>query len=896
MLSASSQNWLPEDEMIDCESSDVKPILLPSDAHHFGYAVFGADLHLCEVSPLFESWVGDFEMGVRLDEVLPIFAGVESTLAEIMGAGLPYWYLQNVVHSQAGHGYQRFLNILVLPYRQGDGLFVTIRDVTAEEVTTRWIVQQRNMSWLQFGKGGSGGLKDSEGNDPGSPAMERETVLLQALVRELRISTMAAVGQCLHLMRQSSTWEEFLVTKMVLASSLRVDGAIAAMLSGGPTMLGIDAGVPHDLPALVQDVASDFQSWRATNELEIEFSVEQVPSVIGFGSVLREALVLLLVDGIHYGAGGGRIDVAVINHLQGVLVKLSSNGSVQSSDIESRDFQSYWRDGDMSDTTRAMAAGLHLMNAIAGMHGGRFSLDHADEGGITFLLWFPSGEDLHQTSGIGEDITTPQLDAPTLLDVCSRLNLMFLLANEELVVQYASPTLETLLDRALVGRVFTEALPAFAGVDEELNRIVLRQEEIWRIRGIQLAESEQSLYDVSLMPRHDGAGLVLAAQRTFMQAAVEQVLRQQRNELSISFDKLAEQAAALRIANDRLAGLDQERRALLNLLTHDISSSVSVIAGYSERLSEELMLSVSAEDQTALTAIQDSALHMTDLLKSVMVLDRIEAKLRNINWQRLSLSDLVRDVIAMWQSRIIAQEIQLVVHTEGDVHDIDADVELLGEAIQVLLVRILDMATTDSNVNVRLFNWDRWSVIRFEQVPAKVTPSTPSSRQKTRFRSTMKPDLQLALARLIVEGHGGHLSIEQGGSKGSAISLWLLHESDRGSDKGDIASENMDSGSDLLIVAQGRILIHRTAPQVWLDKEPVSLTASEYRLLLCLCENVDQAVSHEQITMAIWRREDSDSTRRLRVLVSRLRPKLNVDENGPQYLHTIRGFGYMMVS
>ena len=398
MLSASSQNWLPEDEMIDRESSDIKPILLPSDAHHFGYAVFGADLHLCEVSPLFESWVGDFEMGVRLDEILPVFAGVESTLAEIMGAGLPYWYLQNVVHSQAGHGYQRFLNILVLPYRQGDGLFVTIRDVTAEEVTTRRIVQQRNMSWLQIGEGGSDGLKDSEGNDPGSPAMERETVLLQALVRELRISTMAAVGQCLHLMRQSSTWEEFLVTKMVLASSLRVDGAIAAMLSGGPTMPGVDAGVPHDLPALVQDVASDFQSWRATNELEIEFSVEQVPRVIGFGSILREALALLLVDGIHYGAGGGRIDVTVINHLQGVLVKLSSSDTVQSSGIESRGFQSYWRDGDMSVTTRAMLAGLHLINAIAGMHGGRFSLDHAEDGSITFQLWFPTGEDLHQTS------------------------------------------------------------------------------------------------------------------------------------------------------------------------------------------------------------------------------------------------------------------------------------------------------------------------------------------------------------------------------------------------------------------------------------------------------------------------------------------------------------------
>ena len=135
--------------MIEREGSGVKSILMPSDAHHFGYAVFGSDLHLREASPSFQSWVGDCPIGVPLDEILAVFAGVESTLTEIMRAELPYWYLQNVAHSQTGEGYRCFLNILVLPHRQEDGLFVTIRDVTAEEAITRRAVQQRNLSWLQ---------------------------------------------------------------------------------------------------------------------------------------------------------------------------------------------------------------------------------------------------------------------------------------------------------------------------------------------------------------------------------------------------------------------------------------------------------------------------------------------------------------------------------------------------------------------------------------------------------------------------------------------------------------------------------------------------------------------------------------------------------------------------
>ena len=323
---------------------------------------------------------------------------------------------------------------------------------------------------------------------------------------------------------------------------------------------------------------------------------------------------------------------------------------------------------------------------------------------------------------------------------------------------------------------------------------------------------------------------------------------------------------------------------------------MSIIAGYSERLSAELTLSASSEDQIALNAIHDRALHMTDLVNDVLVLDRIEQKLRDIRWQRLSLSKLVRDVVAMWRSRAAAQDIQLEVHTEGDFPEIEADVELLREALQVLLERTLDVTATGTDVNVRLFAWDRWSVVRFEYLSAKAPSTNLLSRQKTPSKSTTTPDLQLALARLIAEGHGGHLSVEENGSQGSAISLWLLQKPDRGSAKEDASSENVHPGSDWLIVGKGSIRVNTASQQVWLDKEPVSLSGGEYRLLLHLGENADQAVSYEQIAMAVWAQSDSESIHRLRVLVSRLRQKLDVDQNGSQYLQTVRGFGYMLIS
>ena len=492
-------------------------------------------------------------------------------------------------------------------------------------------------------------------------------------------------------------------------------------------------------------------------------------------------------------------------------------------------------------------------------------------------------------------ISAQYLDTPMLLDVCSHLNLMFLLTNEDFVIQVASPSLEVHLDRKLVGRVLMDVIPTMAGIDQELSRIVVHQAEPWRIRGIQLVESGQSQYDVLLMPRSNVAGLILAVWRIDIQSTVEQALRQQRNELTLSFDKLAEQTSALRTANDRLSSLDRERRALLNLIAQDIKSAVSVIAGYGEWLSAELALPTGSESQMALNAIRDSALGMTALVKDVTVLERIERKLLHLDWQPLSLPELVRDVVTMWQSVAAAQDIHIEVHTEGDLSEIKADVELLREAVQVLVRRTLDVATTGDNVAIRLFAWDRWMIVRFEQSSPKESITYRSS-QKMHPKSTTPSDLQLALARLIAEGHGGHLSVEEDGRQGSALSLWLLQKTDRGRGKKELPSVDVAPKSVLRIVGQGSIRINTTSQQVWLNSDIVSLTVSEYRLLLYLAEHVDQVVSHEQLARAVWSPGDSESIDNLRVLVWRLRQKLSGPKSKSQYLRTVRGFGYMLVS
>lgn len=83
--------------------------------------------------------------------------------------------------------------------------------------------------------------------------------------------------------------------------------------------------------------------------------------------------------------------------------------------------------------------------------------------------------------------------------------------------------------------------------------------------------------------------------------------------------------------------------------------------------------------------------------------------------------------------------------------------------------------------------------------------------------------------------------------------------------------------------------------QVTVRGQPVSLTATEYRLLYHLVRNAGQILTHETLLARVWGREYTDEIDYLKVYVSRLRNKVERDPRDPQYIITEYGVGYGFV-
>ena len=86
--------------------------------------------------------------------------------------------------------------------------------------------------------------------------------------------------------------------------------------------------------------------------------------------------------------------------------------------------------------------------------------------------------------------------------------------------------------------------------------------------------------------------------------------------------------------------------------------------------------------------------------------------------------------------------------------------------------------------------------------------------------------------------------------------------------------------------------LDRTSCQVRLNGSPLSLTATEFRLLEFLMNRPGVVFSREQLLNAVWGQDRAITDRAVDVYVLRLRQKVERDPAAPNLIHSVRGFGY----
>ncbi len=95
-------------------------------------------------------------------------------------------------------------------------------------------------------------------------------------------------------------------------------------------------------------------------------------------------------------------------------------------------------------------------------------------------------------------------------------------------------------------------------------------------------------------------------------------------------------------------------------------------------------------------------------------------------------------------------------------------------------------------------------------------------------------------------------------------------------------------------VVLGDLAIDSDSHQVFMRGEPVHLTTSEYGILHLLAAHPGKAFSRGEILNELWDEAPIGDERAIDVHIHNMREKLETDPKNPEYLLTVRGFGYRL--
>lgn len=93
-------------------------------------------------------------------------------------------------------------------------------------------------------------------------------------------------------------------------------------------------------------------------------------------------------------------------------------------------------------------------------------------------------------------------------------------------------------------------------------------------------------------------------------------------------------------------------------------------------------------------------------------------------------------------------------------------------------------------------------------------------------------------------------------------------------------------------VAMGQLSMDPVARRVYKSDQEVQLSAREFDLLAILMKNAGRAMSRDELIKLVWGDDWVGDPRTLDVHVRWLRLKIEEDPATPQFIQTVRGFGY----
>lgn len=231
-------------------------------------------------------------------------------------------------------------------------------------------------------------------------------------------------------------------------------------------------------------------------------------------------------------------------------------------------------------------------------------------------------------------------------------------------------------------------------------------------------------------------------------------------------------------ANHRLTSIDTKRRQFLADLSHELRTPLTVIRGEAQVTLRHPTVGSEAYRQT-LDTILAQAVGLSRLVDDLLLLARAEISQLTLDLEYCELDVWLKQQVSHWSRVAKTHQFKLSLEHGDKALSVKVDSQRLAQVLAILIDNAIKYSPSQSDITLtsRVIG-DRACITVTDQGNG-IAPADLGPIFERFVRINRRGDgagLGLAIARTIIEAHGGEITVESVLNKGTSFTLWLPME------------------------------------------------------------------------------------------------------------------------
>ncbi len=356
-------------------------------------------------------------------------------------------------------------------------------------------------------------------------------------------------------------------------------------------------------------------------------------------------------------------------------------------------------------------------------------------------------------------------------------------------------TTREILTRALAARGFhiqsaSNGYEALEKIHNEQFEMLITDIVMPNMPGTELIEKAREILPNLISIVITAHGTLESAVKALQQGAYDYIMKPFDPEFIIPVIERGLEKASLRQKNteltqitEKLQEVEQMKSDLLDTITHEFSTPISIIKAYVDMFLEGQFDTSNPRHIDGLRSIRSAVIRLERLVMNLLTLSMGKGKQLELKKEKILIQDIISNALSQLNEGITKKNINVVLNVEPELPPIDADPSKLSIAVLNLLDNAVKFNKSNGIIRISISHLKSQSIgvaisdtgigIPEEKIQEIYSPFTQVDMSST--REHQGTGLGLAVVKTIIEAHGGKITLKTKLGKGSTFIFVLAY-------------------------------------------------------------------------------------------------------------------------